>query len=341
MHILELPGIGEDFVPGIDMHIPIKDIERSLTKCIGVGGYGRVYKGQWGGVEVAVKRLPPVDDKGNGNQSSYDSMIKEINLMSKFDCERIVKVLGASTDDRDNCCLVMELLRGGDLAKKIHDPKRRRLSYIQILQITQDIAEGLAYLHPFVTHRDLKPGNVLLDENGRAKIGDFGISKVKELDKTFFSDTIAFNGTIMYMAPEQLNGGKLDEKVDVYALGVIMNEMYTRKWPWPSEEPRMMFQILRMVGMEGKRPWIDPDTPDGLKRLIQKCWSQSPKDRPSCAEVVKTTEILIREELKRLEDRGASSSCEIGSVRSSLGRWSSAGLSSVGTGYNFSSSHIN
>ena len=332
MSILDLPPIGEEFVPGVDMHIPVEKIERTLTKCIGTGGYGKVYKGEYGGVEVAVKRLPPVIDKDKGNHSAYDSMIKEIKLMSKFDCHRIVRVLGACTDDRDNCCLIMELMRGGDLAKKIHDPRRRRLTYIQVLQISQDIAEGLAYLHPLVAHRDLKPANVLLDEHGRAKISDFGISKVKELDKTYLSDTIAFNGTIMYMAPEQLNGGKLDEKVDVYALGVIINEMYTRRYPWPADEPRMMFQILRMVGIEGKRPWVDPDTPERLKRLITKCWSQSPKDRPSCAEIVKTTEILIREELKRLEDRESSSGCDVSTVRSSLGRWSSVELSSVGTG---------
>jgi len=331
--MMELPAIGDDSVPSIDMHVPVKSIEKTLTKVIGVGGYGKVYKGKYMGEEVAVKKLPPSnndDEEQGGSQSAYSALIKEIKLMSKFDSDRLVKVLGACTDDRDKCCLIMELMRGGDLSKKIHDPRRRRLSYIQILQITQDIAEGLAYLHPLVAHRDLKPGNVLLDETGRAKIGDFGISKIKQVDKTFLSDTVAFNGTIMYMAPEQLNGGKLDEKVDVYSLGCIINEMWTRQYPWPNDEPAMMFQILRMVGMEGKRPWMDPDTPGQLKRLITKCWSQDARDRPSCAEVVKTTEILIREELKRLEDGDAASSRDDAS--SAFGRWSSVELSSAGTG---------
>ena len=332
--MLELPAIGDDFVPSIDMHVPFASIEKTLTKVIGAGGYGKVYKGEYKGEEVAIKKLPPADDDENqGTKSSaYTALIKEIKLMSKFDSNRLVKVLGACTDDRDTCCLIMELMRGGDLAKKIHDPRRRRLTYIQILQITQDIAEGLAYLHPLVAHRDLKPGNILLDETGRAKIGDFGISKVKQVDKTFLSDTVAFNGTIMYMAPEQLNGGKLDEKVDVYSLGCIINEMWTRQYPWPGDEPRMVFQILRMVGMEGKRPWVDPDTPERLKRLITKCWAQEPRERPSCAEVVKTTEILIRGELKRLEERDPSSSCDASTVRMSFGRWSSMELSSAGTG---------
>ena len=275
--MMELPAIGDDFVPSIDMHVPVKSIEKTLTKVIGVGGYGKVYKGKYRGEEVAVKKLPPSnddDEEQGASQSAYSALIKEIKLMSKFDSDRLVKVLGACTDDRDKCCLIMELMRGGDLSKKIHDPRRRRLSYIHILQITQDIAEGLAYLHPLVAHRDLKPGNILLDETGRAKIGDFGISKIKQVDKTFLSDTVAFNGTIMYMAPEQLNGGKLDEKVDVYSLGCIINEMWTRQYPWPNDEPRLMFQILRMVSMESKRPWMDPDTPGQLKRLITKCWAQ-------------------------------------------------------------------
>ena len=137
---------------------------------------------------------------------------------------------------------------------------------------------------------------------------------------------------MLFVSSQILLNKAYNEKVDVYALGVIINEMYTRRYPWPADEPRMMFQILRMVGIEGKRPWVDPDTPERLKRLITKCWSQSPKDRPSCAEIVKTTEILIREELKRLVDRESSSGCDVSTVRSSLGRWSSVELSSVGTG---------
>jgi serine/threonine protein kinase len=71
----------------------------------------------------------------------------------------------------------MELVEGGNLAGRIYHPSKRRLDYLEILQIGADIASGLVYLHPAVVHRDLKPQNVLLDRQGRAKIADFGISR--------------------------------------------------------------------------------------------------------------------------------------------------------------------
>ena len=85
------------------------------------------------------------------------------------------------------------------------------LSTVTVFQLARDVAEGLAYLHPSVIHRDLKPGNILLDEDGRAKIADFGISRVKDPSKTYLT-TNNDNGTPMYMAPEQFNGTRVDEK---------------------------------------------------------------------------------------------------------------------------------
>ena len=80
-------------------------------------------------------------------------------------------------------------------------------------QIARDIAEGLAYLHPAVVHRDLKPQNVLLGADGRALVADFGISRVKDPARSYLSHATAEHGTPMYMAPELLNGSRVDEKV--------------------------------------------------------------------------------------------------------------------------------
>ena len=108
-------------------------------------------------------------------------------------------------------CLIMELAQGGNLHQRINDKVKGRMSYMDILQLAHDVAEGLAYLHPSVIHRDLKPGNILLDEEGRAKIADFGISRVKDPSKTCMTVTNN-NGTPIYMAPEQFNGTCVDEK---------------------------------------------------------------------------------------------------------------------------------
>lgn len=300
-----VPMMGDEVDPNVDLHVPPASIEKHLGKCLGTGGFGAVYRGKYKGKDVAVKKLPPFvtlssgRDQEDSGQAAYEALIREIKLASKFDCDRLVKVYGACTDDRNKCCLIMELMKGGNLYQRIHDRNRRRLTYIEILQYAHDIAEGLAYLHPFVIHRDLKPQNILLDEEGRAKIADFGISKVKDPSKSYLTQMTAENGTPMYMSPEQMNGGRVDEKVDVYALGCIINEMWTRRQPWRNTSH--FFQIILKVAVNGDRPWMDPETPEPLKRLIKKCWHQDPHQRPSCAEIHRRTDILIREELEKFK----------------------------------------
>ena len=212
-----LLGVGPE--PHIDLHVPWSDLEKNIGRCLGTGGFGAVYEGIWRGKKVAIKRLPPLDPVGedgitNDNYiQAYDALISEIELASKFNSDRLVQVYGACTDDRSKCCLIMELMKGGNLSQRIHDRYKRRLTYLEILQLAHDIAEGLAYLHPTVIHRDLKPQNILLDSEGRAKIADFGISKVKDPAKSYLTEFTVDKGTPMYMAPEQMNGERVDEKV--------------------------------------------------------------------------------------------------------------------------------
>lgn len=289
--------------PDIDLDLDWEtELEGKLGRCLGTGGFGSVFEAQWRGREVAVKMLPPLalaDGGSDGGSAAYEALLREIRLASNFDCERLVKVYGACTRDKNKCCLIMELIRGGSLFHRIYDRNKRRLGYLEILQLAHDIAEGLAYLHPTVVHRDLKPQNVLIDDEGRAKLADFGISRVKDPTKSYFTQVTSDNGTPCYMAPEMMNGTRIDEKVDVYALGCILNEAWTRRQPW--RESSHFFQIVLRVAVNGERPWMDPDCPEGLRRLITKCWHQDPRQRPSCADVMRLTDLLIQEELHRWE----------------------------------------
>jgi Protein kinase domain len=222
--------------PGIDLDVDPSEIMGHLGRCLGTGGFGSVFEAEWRGRKVAVKMLPSLassngsdphnhgdNNNNNGNgvsgDAAYQALLREIQLASKFDSDRLVKVFGACTRDKHHCCLIMELAENGSLFHRIHDKRKRRLSYLEILQLGHDIACGLAYLHPAVVHRDLKPQNVLLDSDGRAKLADFGISRIKDPTKSYFSQVTAENGTPMYMSPESMNGTRVDEKVDVYALG--------------------------------------------------------------------------------------------------------------------------
>ncbi|KAL4420504.1 hypothetical protein ABPG75_010160 [Micractinium tetrahymenae] len=286
--------------PDVDLNADYeREVAPFLGRCLGTGGFGAVYEATWRGRRVAVKKLPNLGPDQPSGESMYAALLREIELASKFSSDRLVKVYGACTADREHVCLIMELLEGGNLFQRIYDRNKRRMSYLEILQLAHDVAAALAYLHPSVVHRDLKPQNILLDSHGRAKLADFGISRVKDPTKSYLSQVTNDNGTPNYMAPEQFNGSRVDEKVDVYALGVILNECYTRRQPW--RDSSHFFQIILKVAINGERPWLDPDCPEPLRRLITKCWHQDPHMRPSCAEVMRLTAFMIQEEVHRWE----------------------------------------
>ncbi|KAK2078084.1 hypothetical protein QBZ16_003952 [Prototheca wickerhamii] len=286
---------------GPELHVDYPtEVAPYLGRCLGTGGFGVVHEATWRGRRVAVKTLPPMGPDASVGTAFHDALQREVALASRFDCDRLVRVLGASTSRPESMCLIMELMEGGNLGQRIYDRHKRRLGYLEILQLAHDVAAGLAYLHPSVVHRDLKPQNILLDREGRAKIADFGISKVKDPTKSYLSQVTNENGTPIYMAPEQLNSTNINEKVDVYALGVILNECYTRRQPW--RDTTNLFQIILRVAINKERPPIDPGCPEPLRWLITKCWQQEPTLRPSCAELVRITELMIRAEVAKWEE---------------------------------------
>jgi surface protein len=292
---------------GVDLEIPAAVIEAGLGDFIGEGSYGVVYEGVYKNTKVAIKRLK------FEREVPISQLHKEINLMSRFNCSRLVKVYGASLKHNECCYIVMELL-DGDLDDRIHgrkhNQKRRRMTYIEILQAAQDIAEGLAFLHPKIIHRDLKPGNILLDHNGSMKIADFGLSREMTINDSYLPTSNgpgAGGGTLMYMSPEQMGIGTgeitrgVTHKADIYAFALIVNEMWTRQRPWLIPEGTNSFAYIIGKLLQGKRPWMDPDMPVPLQKLVKKCWHPDPHRRPGAAEITKLLEEIIALELTRVK----------------------------------------
>jgi serine/threonine-protein kinase len=128
--------------------------------------------------------------------------------------------------------LVLEYVPGGTLAERLSTP----LSDEVVAEIARDIAAGLAHAHEHgIVHRDLKPSNVLFDDEGRAKIADFGVARA--LSDATLTTTGAVVGTAQYMAPEQATGGEVGPESDVYAFGVILFELLTGRPPFEAEHP--------------------------------------------------------------------------------------------------------
>mmetsp|Transcript_6547 Transcript_6547/g.18258 ORF Transcript_6547/g.18258 Transcript_6547/m.18258 type:complete len:1028 (-) Transcript_6547:381-3464(-) len=288
----------------VDLNVDFKtEVQPFIEERIGGGAFGDVYKGTFRGQPTAIKLFSRYYQ---GDQEEiYNSFVSEVKLMSKFqNSERIVKILGASLQ-QPYVCILLEYVPGPSLASRIYDEGHSPLTYREILSLGHDIATALAYLHPTVVHRDLKPDNVLIDSSGHAKLIDFGISRGKDPFKSYIMTQTG--GTPVYMAPEQFNSARFDEKADVYALGCILYEMYTRSPPWKGYSH--FCQIILAVALNQERPPLPDDCPDNLRRLINKCWRQEPGTRPSCAEIVRLLEIMLSDdrEVRRESNQAASS----------------------------------
>eukprot|EP00253_Pinus_taeda_P010774 PITA_10774 len=189
---------------------------------LGEGGFGSVFKGVLrGGRQVAIKRLYMSSRRGDVE------FLNEANLISRVQHRSLVKLLGCSVDTSERL-LVYEYLPNSSLDKFLFDTARRHLlDWKGRYVIMVGIARGLAYRHDEsairIVHRDIKASNILLDENYRPKIADFGLAKLFAEDMSHLSTTVA--GTLGYMAPEYALRGQLTEKADVFSFGVLLLEI--------------------------------------------------------------------------------------------------------------------
>ncbi|CAN6177354.1 unnamed protein product [Urochloa humidicola] len=199
----------------------------SESNVLGVGGFGCVYKAVFdGGVTAAVKRL-----EGGGPECEKE-FENELDLLVRIRHPNIVSLLGFCVHE-GNHYIVYELMEKGSLDTQLHGPSHgSALSWHIRMKIALDMARGLEYLHehcsPPVIHRDLKSSNILLDSDFNAKISDFGLAVTSgNIDK----GSMNLSGTLGYVAPEYLLDGKLTEKSDVYAFGVVLLELLMGRKP--------------------------------------------------------------------------------------------------------------
>ncbi|KAF5202241.1 Receptor-like kinase, partial [Thalictrum thalictroides] len=190
---------------------------------LGEGGFGAVYKGELAdGQEIAVKRL--AKNSGQGAQEFKN----EVVLLHKLQHRNLVRLLGFCLSGEEKL-LIYEFVPNRSLDKYLFDSTRKAyLDWERRYKIIGGIARGLLYLHEDsrlrIIHRDLKAGNILLDEEMNAKIADFGMAKLFGVDQTQ-GNTSRIAGTFGYMAPEYALHGLFSVKSDVFSFGVLLLEI--------------------------------------------------------------------------------------------------------------------
>ncbi len=244
---------------------------------IGSGGMGVVLQARDLKLNrvVALKFLPPTLYGGDADKQS---LLKEARAISALDHPNICTIYGLEESEDGRIFLVMAFYDGGTLAGKIaNGPVPVR----EAVELLTGVASGLAAAHAHnVVHRDIKPSNILLTRQNVVKIVDFGLSKAISSDSATQSLTIS--GTAAYMAPEQLRGEAVDQRVDIWAIGVTAAEMLSGYHPFRRDTlPAVAHSICN------DPPEISGELPLSLQRIVYKCLSKTPGLRyASCDELL-------------------------------------------------------
>ncbi|MCZ2342755.1 MAG: protein kinase [Bacteroidales bacterium] len=231
---------------------------------IAEGGSGEV----WQGYDIELRRAVAVKLPRAGRPASAERFVAEARRVARLKHPGVVPVFDAGRDG-DSCYIVSEYVEGGSLAERA---AAGRLSHDEAARLVAEVAETLAYAHRqgFV-HRDIKPANVLIDHHGRAVLADFGITRSPDDEGDGGPAAV---GTLAYMSPEQVRGGVVDHRSDIYGLGVVLYELLTGRLPHPATDP----VALRRAVASGAVPPLD-GLPAKLAAVCRACLAPDPANR--------------------------------------------------------------
>jgi serine/threonine protein kinase len=243
---------------------------------LGKGGMATVYLARQTSIgrTVALKIMPAYFMH---DPSFLQRFEREVQVIARLQHPRILPVYDYG-ELEGRPYLVMAYMSGGTIADRI---KEGQIPLDETVRIVEQIAEGLDHAHrKGVIHRDFKPSNVLLDENGNAHLADFGIAKVSESTVQLTGSGIV--GTPAYMAPEMANQGLVTPAIDIYALGITTYEMLTGKFPYQGDTPLRVMMAHATAPIPDVRD-LNPDCPLAVANVVRKAMAKDPDDRYATA----------------------------------------------------------
>lgn len=244
-----------------------------LLELIGVGGMANVYRATdiTDGKTVAVKILREEFSENEEFLRRFKNESKAIALLSH---PNIIKVYDVCFSDKLQS-IVMEFIDG--ITLKEYMDSRGRLPYKESLHFIEQVIAALEHAHGRgIVHRDIKPQNVMLLEDGSIKITDFGIARFARSEAKTITDRAI--GSVHYISPEQARGGTTDNRTDIYSAGVLLYEMLTGRLPFEGDTP----VSVALMHIELKAPGVKetaPDTPEGLVQIVERAMAKQPDDR--------------------------------------------------------------
>lgn len=245
-----------------------------IIQQIGEGGMAAVYKAYQASMDrnVAIKVLP---GQLAGSEEFVKRFQQEARIIARLEHPHILPVFDYG-EENGIAYFVMRYLEAGTLKKRM---KAGALSLSEIDRVFTQLAEALGYAHDQgVVHRDLKPANILVDSSDNLFLTDFGIAKILESASPRLTQTEAIMGTPDYISPEQAAALNVDQRSDIYSLGVILYEMMTGRVPFVADTPLAV--ILKHISDPLPPPSsVRPDIPLPIEQVIQKALAKEPDDR--------------------------------------------------------------
>ena len=260
-----------------------------IHELLGVGGMAYVYKAydkiekRWVAIKILKEELA-------GNSDFLRRFRNESKAIAVLSHPNIVKVYDVSFGDRIQY-IVMEYIDGITLKQYIE--QQGEIKWREALYFTVQILRALQHAHEKgIIHRDIKPQNIMLLEDGTIKVTDFGIARFSQAETQTMTDKAI--GSVHYIAPEQARGGYINDKADIYSVGVMLYEMLTGQLPFVADNA-VSVAIMQMQAEPTPPSRINPSIPKGLEEITMHAMEKNPAQRfPSAADMLEDVERFRR-----------------------------------------------